>query len=185
MWPWPTIKFQICSKMTKKAVLGVSSDLNSEPFSKCFINFRLEIILRLLENMFFLPRVRTYAKKSSKKCQFFISAHFPYIKDPQMYRKNVVSAAPGKSPPNFMKLFFQVCFMNRLGEKMVQLILKILGQTEHPSMNVSYAWYECVVMMIWEWLEYDINVLWVWYECVICMTWVCCDDDMRVAGVWY
>ena len=49
-----------------------------------------------------------------------------------MYRKNVVSAARGKSPQNFMKLYFQVCSMNRLGEKMVQLILKILGQTEHP-----------------------------------------------------
>ena len=52
-----------------------------------------------------------------------------------MYRKNVVSAAPGKPPPNFMKLFFQVCFMNRLGEKMVQLILKILVQTDHPSVQ--------------------------------------------------
>ena len=135
MWPWPTIKFQICSKMTKKAILRVSSDLNDEPFSKRLINFRLEIILKILENTFFLPRVRTYAKKSSKKCQFLISAHFAYIKDPQMYRKNVVSAAPGKSPPNFMKLFFQVCFMNRLGEKMVQLILKILVQTDHPSIQ--------------------------------------------------
>ena len=97
--------------MTKKAVLGVSLDLNSEPFSKCLINFRLEIILRLLENMFFCQGYEHMQKNLQKKCQFLISAHFPYLKDFQMYRKNVVSGAPGKSPSNFMKLFFQVCFM--------------------------------------------------------------------------
>ena len=66
-------------------------------------------------------------KKIFKKLLIFDFAHFPYIKDPKMHRNKGVSGGPGKSPPNFMKLFFQVCFMNRLGEKMVQLILKILG----------------------------------------------------------
>ena len=70
MWPWPTIKFQICSKMTKKAVLGVSLDLNSEPFSKCLINFRLEIILRLLENMFFCQGYEHIQKNLQKSINF-------------------------------------------------------------------------------------------------------------------
>ena len=39
--------------MTKKAVLGVSSDLNDDPFSKFFINFWLETIFRLVEIAFF------------------------------------------------------------------------------------------------------------------------------------
>ena len=94
--------------MTKIAVLGVYLDSTSDPLS---IKYWLLTILRLLEITFFAKGYE-HMQKNRQKARFLIFAYFPYIKDPQMYRKSVVSGAPGKSPPNFIKLFFWVRFMN-------------------------------------------------------------------------
>ena len=83
MWPWPTIKFSKCPKMTKKAVLGVSSDLNDEPFSKFFINFWLETIFRLLEIAFFSKGYERMQKNLQKTVNIWFLPIFPILRTPK------------------------------------------------------------------------------------------------------
>ena len=69
--------------MTKKAIFGVSWNLNDEQSLRFSIDFRQEITLMQLEITFFVKEYEDVKKKSLKDGQFLISDHFPILRTPK------------------------------------------------------------------------------------------------------